>query len=184
MRTPTFVDISLLRDCITETEKDGPLKTQSALHQAVAGLMLFRGATRITPSIVMLRIAELNIPIKTQKAKKGRGPARAKLPQQESDVVVVKPVISSLPNISSPYRAPAPVNAPAKGDYSRVPVKADYEGAPTNNGFTGIIARAKKGDKQALMAWMCATCVNFEKDEITNCRCFDCPLWQTRPFQN
>ena len=30
---------------------------------------------------------------------------------------------------------------------------------------------------------MCLHCVGFEREQITNCTGFNCPLWMYRPFQ-
>ena len=88
VRTPINVDITSLRRIIKEVEVNGGLGNQSQLFKEVArrynGMLrdIKMGATtkpliegifpEITPSVVMLRIKENNIRIKTVPGKRGR----------------------------------------------------------------------------------------------------------------
>jgi hypothetical protein len=40
----------------------------------------------------------------------------------------------------------------------------------------------KASPRQAIKAF-CQECIGFERAAITDCRSFDCPLWNLRPYQ-
>lgn len=96
MKTPKKVDTTLLRRILKEIEADGPLKNQSMLYQKTAeqynnalrdikmgananGILVESIFDSITSSVVMLRIKENNIRVKTLPGKRGRPRGTIKL---------------------------------------------------------------------------------------------------------
>jgi hypothetical protein len=49
----------------------------------------------------------------------------------------------------------------------------------------GTLARAFSGSAspRGAIKGMCLACVGFDRQEITNCTGYSCPLWLYRPFQ-
>lgn len=61
----------------------------------------------------------------------------------------------------------------------------DKQVAAAPESAKGILKRAYLGDgprSNAIKA-MCLSCVGFEREQITKCTGFSCPLWAYRPFQ-
>lgn len=52
--------------------------------------------------------------------------------------------------------------------------------------FRRLLTQATAGKcspRQAIKA-QCAECVGFDREAITTCTAYACPLWHLRPFQN
>lgn len=52
--------------------------------------------------------------------------------------------------------------------------------------YRPLMRRAFEGDcspRQAIKA-QCLICVGYDRDSVTNCTGYSCPLWTFRPYQN
>src|SRR4051812_14686831 len=88
MKKPIEVDKQILTEVITLLESLETFSTQSALYKAVAAKYVEKtGNNKITPSVVMLRIRQFNIPIKTKKAAFDPSIFREKLKNTTDDVI-------------------------------------------------------------------------------------------------
>ncbi len=53
---------------------------------------------------------------------------------------------------------------------------------PSSRGILGRAFAGESSPREAIRA-MCLTCVGYQRDEITNCTGWSCPLWKFRPYQ-
>lgn len=48
--------------------------------------------------------------------------------------------------------------------------------------YRGLVGRAEHSNK-ALLALKCLECVDWQREEVRHCQCFDCPLHSIRPYR-
>jgi len=168
-RTQKQVNRQRLAQAIADAEANGPLVNRSVLYASVAERYNVacgvKGNEYITPSIVMLRINEWNMSIKTPVGKRGR-PAGSKMPQKLDSEG------NPLPRATRKSRKASPenLNAMKRGEFS-------------GDQYQGLLARIENGSLTARIKANCLSCAGFVREEVKNCQCVGCPLWDVRPFR-
>jgi hypothetical protein len=82
---------------------------------------------------------------------------------------------------------PSPAKPPARASFDpslrEVRIARVLQDAPPS--VRGILGRAFAGESspRAAIQAMCLTCVGYQRDEITRCTGYSCPLWVYRPYQ-
>ncbi len=160
MRTKREVDMTGLRAEIARQEATNVFTGRSQLCQAVAASEWGQAQPGLSASVVLLRIQEYNIPIKTAVGKRGRGKALAA--SRQNGTVVRRPR-------SEKMKAFAPTMNHLKEEWG--------ETSPTR------VEAAQKGSLKALIALKCMECTGGQRTEIKGCSVFKCPLFPVRPFQ-
>ena len=159
------INLDLLKESISLVEANGPLANLSALYQQVSDVMVSKGEAHVNPQLVMLRINKLNIPVKTQKGKRGRQPG------QKLDLGTV-PTRNGRLMQDEIYQALL-ANGPGgcKGQISQLR-------------FRKVLNKAKKGSLKARLVLKCMECADYQQEEIRHCGCAKtCPLYEIRPFK-
>ena len=161
-RKPVDIDLEELKKTILEVEKDGPLKNRDALHVAVGEKM----EPKVSKSVVMLRIRDNNIEVKTPLGKRGRqpgegGPVNRQPRASKIDAKNVKEIRKELFGIASLSSQPT----------------------STFNVLKKKLDRLENGSMKAAVQLMCITCTQGDKMSIKHCSCLDCPLWSFRPYR-
>lgn len=158
-----------LAEAIASAEAEGPLANRQMLYGAVAERYnIACGATCpkdwITPSIVMLRISEWQMTIKTPVGKRGR-PIGSKIPQKLDE-------------------NGQPIRRNRKGrKASAENMAAMREGEFSSTSYDGLMARIESGSLTARIKANCLACAGFVREEVKHCGVTSCPLWDVRPFQ-
>lgn len=161
MKTAKPVDRTKLESAIQTIEQDGPMANLLTLHKAVADEYNRTAESEISHSIVMLRIKEWALPIKTQKGKKGRrkghrveGGVRTKRADKFSASTKIQEHFKIL-----------------------------RDAAPQSS--QNAISRIENGSLKAAVKEKCKECCGYEdyKDGIKGCEILACPLWAFRPYQ-
>ena len=62
-------------------------------------------------------------------------------------------------------------------------VKKQIKNAPDSAKGTLERAYSGAGGRANAIKAMCLSCVGFQREQITKCTGFSCPLWAYRPFQ-
>lgn len=156
MRTPIKVDKNLFVKSVEQAEKDGPLENRNQLYCRVADIyngLISSEFPQITFSVASLRISEYALQIKTPMGKKGR-----QKPKDFSDVVDSSPKLANSDNIRHMI-------------------------ATTPKAYHNLVHNVEKGCLKSVIFLKCLECMNYNKLEITECVCTDCPNWSFRPFQ-
>lgn len=162
-KVPVKVDSRLLKKSIETAESDGPMPTQSGLWKRVAEI--YNGQTegkKISHSVVMLRVKEWGIPVKTKPGKRGRssmaaarsaksGQRQSKAEKFQNDEGIRR----SLDILSE-----------------RVPER-----------FLPVLERVREGSRTAAVKLKCLECSVWQTPEIRNCTNHACALWAFRPYQ-
>lgn len=173
-RVSFAVNRSLLEDCIREVENKQTFSTQLKLHKAVENLYNSKAKIKgITFSIVMLRIKEWNIQIKTQKGKRGLAkgvPLSAERKQKMQDGrkenSKTKKLISSKKNENGSI-VPGNRFQYVPSNYHALQIKAETS-----------LAAAVKANCYACQAW---TPREDGINKVKECKVFACPMWTHRP---
>lgn len=151
-RTKIEVDKSQLVNVITQLENAKKFSNRNALYSEVAGKM------DISPSVVMLRVKEFDIQLKTPKGKRGRQKG-------------VK--------LSTAQKAAM--------QHGRARRTVDNLEVLRNNfpqSKAGLIDRVGNGSLSAAIRAKCLDCCQYDHQEIKNCTCVGCPLHSFRPYQD
>lgn len=163
------VDKKTLQNAINEVESKETFTTRSALHDAVAPIYnknKKKEFPEITSSIVMLRITEFKLDVKTPKGKRGRQPG-AKLPKGfggggAKNRTTRKEKFQNNPDIVAHFAKLRKV---------------------TPERFLKVLDRAEAGSMKSAVKLHCLQCVNFETKEVRNCQSMgSCPMWSYRPY--
>jgi hypothetical protein len=170
MKVAKPVNRQQLVNAIAAAEANGPLTNRQALYGAVAERYnVACGPTQssqwITSSIVLLRIKEWGLSVKTPVGKRGR-PAGCAIPRKLDD-------------------QGNPIPRKRKGrKASETNLNAMREGEFVGEQYKGLLQRIENGSLTARVKANCLTCAGFMRTEIANCGCTGCPLWDVRPYQN
>ena len=161
-RTLFPLDISLLKQAITTAEQEGPLPNLSRLYETVRSILVNELGVdhNLTPSVVMLRIRDEKIPVKTQKGRIGRQKGWKKnLVDKNGNAPIIK---------RSRKIKPENIQAVAK-----------HVGPK----YINLVNRIARGSLTAMIKLNCLECSGFQREEVKYCGCVQCPFWSVRPFQ-
>lgn len=169
-KTAKSVNRQRLAQAIADAEAEGPLTNRQTLYAAVCeryNVACGVGASRewITPSIVLLRIQEWGMTVKTPIGKRGR-PAGSKIPQKLDENG--QPIARK--RRQGRKASAANLNAMREGEFSSA-------------SFDGLLAKIANGSLTARIKANCLACAGFDRSEIKHCGVTSCPLWDVRPFQ-
>jgi len=157
------VDIPLLKTCITESEKDGPLSNRTELYHLVAEKYNAKKPdATITHSIVYLRIDANEIDIKTPKGKRGGDGSQLRG--------------SRIPGVRRSRADKFNASPEAKKSFERL-----EKSTPTR--FLPLVDAIKRGSRSAAVKLHCIECSGYSTAEVRNCACPQCPLYLFRPYQ-
>lgn len=167
-RTPVEIDRAKLEEAVMLAEIDGPLKNQNKLWNEAATLyndaIIGTGLKSISHSLVMLRVNEWGIEIKTPKG------VRGKKAMSETHKIKLK---------AGREKAKLSSNEPN-------PRLEEYkEGlrAKCPPRYYALVAKSAEGSKAAARKLMCLECVGFKTAYVRECTAVACPLWIHRPYQ-
>lgn len=163
-RTKLEVNRELMVSCIKEAEKNGPLTNQNALWNEVAGLYNVKAAHSITFSVVALRVKEWGLSVQTQPGVRGRAPGGT---------------LSDAQKAAMQAGRLARKDRLLTGDDAEVYAQIRSD-APER--FQGLVDRAERGSKSALLKLVCLDCTCYQPCEISACSAI-CPLKPFRPYQ-
>lgn len=162
-RSSAPVDRNLLTQIIVDLENKQEFKNLSHLYIAVSDEYNKNPVKPITNSIVMLRILEWEIPVKTQKGKKGNS------------------------NIGMTRKGP---RLKRSEKFAKDPKFAEVfnelrKSVKRNGGerFLPLVNRAEKGSLKAAVQLHCLDCCAYQTKEVKNCSSYICPQWAFRPYQ-
>ena len=152
-RTKVVLDKHELVSVINQLENEHKFSNRSELFKAVADQL-----PNVSASVVLLRVKEFNIALKTPKGQRGR-PKGVKLTQEQKDAM-------------------------QKGRQSRTISNTNELLNYFPSSRHGLIRKVGKGSLSAAIKAKCLDCCNQDTKEITVCNITSCPLWGFRPYQN
>lgn len=166
------VNQAKLKRCIATVEANGPVEGgRVAMCNLVADKYNEDGKDgEITHSVVMLRIKEWNIPIKTPSMKgqgrKGQtgwqgGPRRTKAEK-----------FAASPSIQASLKAIRKEAMQLGKDVSNNP-----------NRFLPLVEQVENGSRAAAVKLHCIFCATGSTVEVKHCQVIDCPMRPFRPYQ-
>lgn len=173
-RVAVVVDREKLVASIHTVEKNGPMNTRSELYEKVAkeyNLSVGNSKLEITPSIVMLRIDQFKLTVKTPVGQRGRKTGDKMTDEHKAKL--------------------------AEGRKNRVPGgrKTKFQNNPeikqalqdlqksVPETFLPIVDRIVNGSVTSAVKLMCLQCSNFQRVEVKECQMTDCALYAFRPYQ-
>jgi ribosomal protein S27E len=167
MRTEVPVIKESLLNAINHAEKGGPLKNINELTKIVAEIYNSNNpSNKISPAIVLLRIKNWAIDIKTKPGKRGRQPG-SKLSDEHKAAMQ-----SGRTSRTAKFATKEDITSGFKLMHSIVPER-----------FANIVVKLQKGSKSAALKLKCLDCSNWQPIEIKQCTCNECPLYAFRPYQ-
>jgi len=152
MKTPTKVDKTKLIRIIENIENKQIPKNRSELYGLVAKEY---NEDKVTPSVVMLRISEWNIPVKTPKGKRGRQPG-VKIERKPREDKFKDPKIQS-----------------GLKDLKK----------EAGEKYNKTVDRIGKGSMKSAIKMKCLDCSGYDKKEVKNCTVYNCSLYPFRPYK-
>lgn len=164
-RTTTPVNKDKLIAAITEAEANGPLSNHAALWVAVADIYNKTEETKISHSVVNLRVKEWNLPVKTQAGRRGRTSMTEEQKQKMHE---------------SRTSTPRKSRSEKMAKFTKTFVAWEKNFPPQ---YAKLIEKAKKGSMKAAIKLNCLGCCAFVAKEIAKCSCFGCGLYPFRPYQ-
>jgi len=112
----------------------------------------------ISPAVVLLRIKEFNIEPKTPKGKRGRQKGTSLTEEQKKAMQAGRSKSKTAINVEN-LRKYFPKSR------------------------SGLIDKIEKGSLTAAVKAKCLDCCSFDTNEIKNCACVSCPLFEFRPYK-
>lgn len=169
-KTPKPVNRQRLAQAIEATEANGPLVNRQTLYASVCeryNIACGPSASSqwITPSIVLLRIQEWQMSVKTPIGKRGR------------------PVGSKIAPRLDENGNPLPRKRRTGRKASKENLEAMRGGEFKGSSYEGLLQRIENGSLTARIKANCLACAGFVRDEVKNCQCISCPLWDVRPYK-
>lgn len=159
MRTKTQVDKVALLAAIKEVESKSAFNTRQALAEAVVETNWAKSQPKVTPSVVLLRIAEFNLDseIKTKKGKRGRQAGVALSAVQKTAMQAGRQKVKG--KILSELRRGVPLSK------------------------LSLVEKGESGSVKALVKLKCLDCSGYITNEVKHCTVLSCPLYSIRPYQ-
>jgi len=174
MKKSLFVDRGKLESAIRQAEQNGPLGNRGLLWKAIAELYnKNRGdAPEITFSVVLLRVGEWNLPLKTPRGKKGRSGMTT-----EQKVAQVK--LMQAGRLSGEGRV-SKAEKFAKDPAAKSALEDLKKTVPER--YQPLVLKVIQGSRTAALKLKCLDCANWQPIEIKLCPVTDCALWNFRAF--
>lgn len=169
-KTPKPVNRQRLAEAIAAAEANGPLTNRQTLYAAVCeryNVACGPSASSqwITPSVVLLRIKEWGMTVKTPIGKRGR-PAGCK----------IAPRLDANGNPIARQKR--------KGrKASAANLEAMRQGEFKGSSYEGLLTRIENGSLTARIKANCLACAGFDRSEVKHCGVTSCPLWDVRPYR-
>lgn len=175
-RVSVVVDKNELISAINKVEENGPLATQSDLYTQVAAEMreTFKRFD-VTPSVVMLRIKEWAISVKTE-------PAR-KVVRKTKDVIQKRNPLVKAGGTIDKKKTSVSITVPrvtvTNGVINEIELRSSFPASAQ-----GLVDKSLQGDLRAAIALNCLDCAGMNKETVRTCHITNCPLWLFRPFKD
>lgn len=164
----TPVDRSLLEQSLKEAEKNGPLKNLNALWKAAATIYNRTSKTKITHSIVSLRVRDWRIQVQTVPGKRGKSTMSAEHKAAlQASRGNRKPRSEKMKEFSGTFKA----------------MRRRFKKDPSLLRFLPIVDSAEKGSLTAAIKLQCLDCSDYQTQEIKQCHIQSCPLYPHRPYK-
>ncbi len=155
MRIKQEINRGELEKVVQEIEASNTFTNRSALFKAISETDWAKGHKKpLTSSVVMLRINEFNIPLKTPKGKKGAGLDGARRTGATRERKKANPTVIA--------------------ELRRATPKSRHR----------LVDKIETGSIAAAVKLMCIQCSNYQNEEIKNCTVITCALHSIRPYQN
>jgi len=162
----TPVDRPKLEAALREAEKNGPLANMGELWKRVAELYNANpGVQQITFSVVLLRVKEWGIQVKTQPGRKG-GPMSEEHKQAFA--------------VSRGKRTP---RAEKMKEFKTFDLLRAELGKDNRRRFLPVVDAAEKGSLRAAIKLTCLDCCNWQTSEIKLCGIESCAMFPHRPYK-
>jgi hypothetical protein len=162
------VDRNKLELAIEKAEVNGPLGNLNLLWEAVTEFYnKSYPPTQITKSVVMLRVNQWGLQVKTKAGKKGR---TAGVSLTEEQKLAMK----------------AGRKTSRKEKFANDPViSAGLEqlGKQVPERWSNLVEKLKNGSMKAAVTLNCLDCTAYQPKEIKLCTCTSCPLFAFRPYK-
>lgn len=174
-RTAVKVDRVKLVSAINEVEKNGPCLTRSRLYDRVTreyNSSVSDFSLEITPSIVMLRIKEFNLTVKTPIGQRGRQ-SGVKMTDEHKALLAA----GRQNRVKGGRKAKFEKNPEIKAALVDLKEK-------TPESYVSLVEKIAAGSMRAAVRLNCLQCSNYQRIEIKECNCTGCPMFAFRPYQN
>lgn len=154
MRVKQEINRTELEKVVQEIEASNTFTNRSALFKAISETDWAKGHKKpLTSSVVMLRINEFNIPLKTPKGKKGAGLDGARRTGATRERKKANPAVIS--------------------ELRKVTPKSRHR----------LVDKIENGSMSSAIKLKCLECGGYETKEIKFCTVRTCALWTIRPYQ-
>lgn len=174
-RTAVKVDRVKLVAAINEAEKNGPCLTRSKLYDRATrayNSSVSDTSLEITPSIVMLRIKEFNLTVKTPIGQRGRQ-AGVKMTDEHKAALAA----GRQNRVKGGRKAKFEKNPEIKAALVDLKEK-------TPESYVSLVEKIAAGSMRAAVRLNCLQCSNYQRVEIKECNCTGCPMFAFRPYQD
>lgn len=170
-KTETPVDRAALLAAIAVCETNGPFANRSMLYGCVAVQYNHVEQPRkpITPSIVLLRIRDWHLAVKTPIGKRGRAKGSTMSPEHKAAMLAGR---GQRTPKSERFASDPAIVASLNSLAQRTPER-----------FRGLVDDIRNGSRNAAVKLHCLECSGYQTSEVTDCVCVACPLWAFRPYQ-
>jgi hypothetical protein len=155
------VNRAKLEAALKEAEKNGPLRSQIHLWKAAAEIYNRVASPPVTHSVVILRVKEWGLKVKTQPGKRGAICEEHKAALRAG-------------------RGKRPSRAAKMGGFAATFGKLEQE-VPER--FRPLVEQALTGSLRVALKLMCLGCSAYQPAEIKHCGVTGCPLFPYRPYQ-
>lgn len=144
---------------ITEIEANGSFINRSALADAIANTEWAKNYNPrpITTSVILSRIDEYNIELKTPKGKRGRQSGVSLTDDQKKKMME------------------------GRNQKNKMSLNELRKATPEKR--KGLVNKIENGSRSAAMKLMCLFCTDHNTQEIKHCTISKCPLFSFRPYQ-
>lgn len=161
-----------LQAAIDRAEKDGPLLTMGKLAEKAATFYNSMDVEKeITFSVVLLRIKEFGLTVKTKPGKRGV--------QKGGDNSAL---VAARAARKGGGRAGKLLKHPQFEVWLKSVIKMCKDHGQEEQ-MSSLIKKASRGSLRAIIKLNCIVCCGFSKKEVKLCTCPACPMWLVRPYQ-
>jgi hypothetical protein len=158
------IDKSLVEKIATDLEAKGPLPNRSKLYEAiVVELVKNHGYKPFSATVIYQRNKEWKIEFKTPVGVRGQHLAGG-----------------NIEAIKKWRESGGESNQRKVGDSTQLIKHWTKE---EKGKYLKLAKSIKRGSLKAAVKLKCLECANYDKKEIADCLCKDCPLFPVRPFQ-
>lgn len=170
-KTETPVGRAALVAAIQFCETNGPFANRSLLYSCVATQYNHAEQPRkhITPSIVLLRIRDWGLTVKTPMGKRGRAKGAILSPEHKAAMLAGR---GQRTPKSERFASDPKISAALSALAQRTPER-----------FKGLVDDIRNGSRNAAVKLHCLECSGYQTSEVADCVCVACPLWAFRPYQ-